>query len=234
MSGDGYGVGGTPQAVSPTTGATTATTSATAPTTGATTSNAGATPSPLGAPSGLLQADNSSSGFQLAPTSMGTNMMGTPSWADDWAKAGSPDLNSWYQQQQGGYMDMTKPQATPEQLVFAPPTPPPAAAAAPAPAAAAPAQQQGNWWTPKAGQAPAVTKNTLWGSSPVGQAELDALPDAFVASQSFLNQYGSSPSAQEYQKWRLGPEAYFAIGNEQERLRNQSMYGYRSSSEHGN
>ena len=242
MSGDGYGLPGTTQAPGQATvgnsnaqlpgmtamasnntpGATTGGNTATA-------SNAGATPSPTSAPSGLLQADNSTSGFQLAGPSYGTNMMGSPSWADDWAKAGSPDLNSWYQQQQGGYMDMTKPQATPAQLQFAPPPAAPAAAAPAAAAPAAPAQQQGNWYTPKSGTAPTVTKNSLFGSSPVNQAELDALPDAFVASQGFLNQYGSSPSAQAYQQWRMGAPAYFDMQNKQAAIQAQqtgaSLYG---------
>lgn len=234
MSGDGYGAGGTTQAVAPTTGATSGTTTASAtPTTGSTTaqSNAGATPSPLGAPAGLLQADNSNSGFQLAGTSYGTNMMGTPNWADDWAKAGSPDLNSWYQQQQGGYMDMSKPQPIPEQLQFAPPPPPPVAAAPAAAAPAAPAAAQGNWWTPKSGAAPVVTSNSLFGSTPVSSAELDALPDAYVASPSFLMKYGSSPSAQDYQRWRLGPEAYFA-GQDKQRALQQQM-GYSPASLYG-
>jgi hypothetical protein len=226
MSGNGFGMPGQTQtAYNPTTGTMGASASSATPTTGSTApTTTGQTPST--APQGLLQADNSNSGFQLAPTSQtpGTNIMGTPSWMSDWSKAGSPDLNSWYQQQQGGYMDMSKPTATPAQLQFAPPPPSPAAAAPAPAAAAAPAQQQqqGNWWTPKSGPAPAVTKNTLWGSTPVGQAELDALPDAFVRSQSFLNQYGRSPGAQEYQKWRLGPEAYFNIQNQQNDIRQKA------------
>lgn len=228
MSGDGYGLPGAPQAVAPTTGATTATTPSTGATSPSTTAPSTASPATT-TPQGLLQSDNSTSGFQLAAPTQGTNLMGTPSWMDDWAKSGSGDLNAYYQQNQGGYMDMTKPQATPAQLQFAPPPAPAAPAAAPAAAAPAAPQQQGNWWTPKAGPAPAVTKNSLWGSTPVGQAELDALPDAYVGSQSFLNQYGSSPGAQDYQRWRLGPQAYFDIQRQQDAMANRSLYGAQQS-----
>lgn len=211
MSGDGYGLPGATGTAKPVTGiSSVGSVSATAP------SNAGATPSPTSAPSTTTPTPStaSSSGFQLATPTYGTNMMGNPAWVDDWAKAGSPDLNTWYQQQHG-YMDMSKPLPTPDQPVFAPPPPPPAAVpAAPAPAAAPPPAAT-NWWSPKAGPAPSVTRNTLWGSSPVSAAELDALPDAFVASPSFLMQYGSSPSAQDYQRWRLGPEKYLQIQNNQ-------------------
>jgi hypothetical protein len=90
-----------------------------------------------------------SGGFELAtptaapspaaPTAGGTNLIGQPSWMNDFMASGGGDLNAYWQKMQGQQNVQQRPET--KQLEFAPPPPPPAAAAA-APAAAAPAAEK--------------------------------------------------------------------------------------------